>query len=101
MNISSIRPLIGVAGRVALLGAVVSSAAAQQGSIAGRVTHRATQQPVAGAEVVVLGTNLAGRTRQDGQYRIPGVAVGRHTLQGRVLGYAMPPQPAREAGSGT
>ena len=101
MNISSIRPLIGVAGRVALLGAVVSSAAAQQGSIAGRVTHRATQQPVAGAEVVVLGTNLAGRTRQDGQYRIPGVAVGRYTLQVRLIGYATLSQPVSVSGGET
>src|SRR6266576_3772180 len=93
MNIPSIRQLIGVAGGVALLGGVVSSGSAQQGAIAGRVTHRVTQQPVAGAEVLVLGTNVASRSRQDGQYRIPGVAAGRYTLQVRLIGYATVSQP--------
>src|SRR2546430_8309325 len=101
MNIPSVRQLIGVAGRVALLGGVVSSGAAQQGSIAGRVTHRLTQQPVAGAEVLVLGTNLASRTRQDGQYRIPSVAAGRYTLQVRLIGYATVSQPVSVAAGET
>src|SRR2546426_2773939 len=101
MNIPSIRQLIGVAGAVALLGGVVSSGAAQQGSIAGRVTHRVTQQPVAGAEVLVLGTNLASRARQDGQYRIPSVAPGRYTLQVRLIGYATVSQPVSVAAGET
>src|SRR5205807_2658694 len=49
MNIPFIRQLIGVVGGVALLGGGASWSAAQQGSLAGRVTHRVTQQPVAGA----------------------------------------------------
>src|SRR5207245_10148452 len=97
MNVPSIRQLIGVAAGVALLGGVVASGAAQQGSIAGRVAHRVTQQPVAGAEVLVLGTNLASRTRQDGQYRIASVAPGRYTLQVRLIGYATVPQPVSVA----
>ena len=101
MNIPSVRQLIGVAGRVALLGGVVSSGAAQQGSIAGRVTHRVTQQAVAGAEVLVLGTNLASRTRQDGQYRIASVAPGRYTLQVRLIGYATVSQPVSVAAGET
>src|SRR2546430_9620138 len=101
MNIPSVRQLIGVAARVALLGGVVSSGAAQQGSMAGRVTHRLTQQPVAGAEVLVLGTNLASRTRQDGQYRLPSVAAGRYTLQVRLIGYATVSQPVSVAAGET
>src|SRR3989440_8891882 len=101
MNIPSIRRLLGVAAGVALLGGVVASGAAQQGSIAGRVTHRVTQQPVAGAEVLVLGTNLASRTRQDGQYRIASVAPGRYTLQVRLIGYATVSQPVSVAAGET
>ena len=101
MNVPSIRQLIGVAAGVALLGGVVASGAAQQGSIAGRVTHRVTQQPVAGAEVLVLGTNLASRTRQDGQYRIASVAPGRYTLQVRLIGYATVSQPVSVAAGET
>src|SRR5436305_12572802 len=101
MNIPSIRQLIGVAGGVALLGGVVSSGAAQQGAIAGRVTHRATQQPVAGAEVVVLGTNLAGRARQDGRYRISNISAGQYTLQVRLIGYATASQQVSVTAGGT
>src|SRR5256886_12040325 len=101
MNIPFIRQLIGVVGGVALLGGGASWSAAQQGSLAGRVTHRVTQQPVAGAEVLVLGTNLGGRTRQDGQYRIAGVAAGRYTVQVRLIGYATVSQPVSVAAGET
>src|SRR2546430_10054745 len=101
MNIPSIRQLIGGAAGSGVLGGVGAWGAAQQGSFAGRVTHRVTQQPVAGAEVLVLGTNLASRTRQDGQYRIASVAPGRYTLQVRLIGYATVSQPVSVAAGET
>jgi TonB-dependent starch-binding outer membrane protein SusC len=83
------RQLVGVASAVALLvAAFAGGATAQQGSVAGRVTDRSTQQPIAGAEVLVLGTNLRGRTGQDGRYRVTNLPVGQHTLQVRLIGYA-------------
>jgi len=88
MNIPFIRQLVGAAGAVVLLVCAVSAGAAQQGAIAGRVTDRVTQQPVVGAEVLVLGTNLGGRAGQDGRYRISNISAGQYTLQVRLIGYA-------------
>src|SRR5437773_10109832 len=101
MNIPFIRQVVGAAAAVVLLVCTVPVATAQQGAIAGRVTDRVTQQPVIGAEVLVLGTNLGGRTRQDGQYRIAGVAAGRYTVQVRLIGYATVSQPVSVAAGET
>src|SRR6266487_2727573 len=88
MNIPFIRQLVGVAGAVVLFVCAVSAGAAQQGAIAGRVTDRVTQQPVIGAEVLVLGTNLGSRVGQDGRYRISNISAGQYALQVRLIGYA-------------
>jgi len=93
MNLPSIRQLIGVAGGVALLGGVVSSGAAQQGSIAGRVTDQASQQPVSGAQVVVEGSVLRGQTNQEGRYRIERLPLGEYRVQVRLIGYATAVRP--------
>ncbi|HEX4936882.1 MAG TPA: SusC/RagA family TonB-linked outer membrane protein [Gemmatimonadaceae bacterium] len=67
----------------ALLAPPMVGAQGQQGSITGRVTDAATGQPIAAAQVAVVGTNLGTQTNTDGQYTIRGVSPG--TIQVRLL----------------
>lgn len=74
---------------LALLGGVCAApAAAQQGSIAGRITDKVTQQPIQGAQVLILGTNLQAVTNQEGRYRIDRISAGAYQVQVRLIGYA-------------
>src|SRR5512144_1129725 len=74
---------------LALLGGVCAApAAAQQGSVAGRITDKVTQQPIQGAQVLILGTNLQAVTNQEGRYRIDRISAGAYQVQVRLIGYA-------------
>ena len=69
---------------LAFLGGICAApAAAQQGSIAGRITDKVTQQPIQGAQVLILGTNLQAVTSQDGRYRIDRISAGAYQVQVR------------------
>lgn len=73
----------------ALLAALVTgSGAAQQAAIAGRVTDSSTGQPVAGAQLSVLGSNLGTQTNSNGAYTIRGVAPGTPTVRVLIIGFA-------------
>ncbi|HEV8263415.1 MAG TPA: SusC/RagA family TonB-linked outer membrane protein [Gemmatimonadales bacterium] len=74
--------------------AMAAPAAAQTGQIVGTVSDSTTGQPIASAEVTVVGTVHRARTRDDGTYAIIGVAVGTRTVEVRHLGY----QPRRQTG---
>lgn len=65
-------------------------AAAQQptGTITGRVIDRASQQPVVGATVRVVGTTRGAQTSDSGTYRITGVPAGAVNVQALRIGYA-------------
>src|SRR5690349_8122300 len=56
------------------------------GTIRGRVTDAASQQPLAGA-TVSFGVHRA-LSQGDGRYIIPGVAAGTDTVRARLIGYA-------------
>ena len=58
------------------------------GTINGVVTDQATQLPVAGAQVVVVGTQRGSMTNDQGQYSIPGVPAGTYDVRARRVGYA-------------
>jgi len=88
MNVLRIRHLPGVAAAFLLAaGFVTRPVQAQQGAIAGHITDKSNQQPVAGAEVLVLGTSLQTRTGRDGQYTITKVPAGQYSVQVRLIGY--------------
>jgi TonB-linked SusC/RagA family outer membrane protein len=59
----------------------------QQASISGRVTDSPTGQPLANAQIGVLGTNLGAQTNGDGRYTIRGVPTGTVELRALRVGY--------------
>ncbi len=63
------------------------SVLAQTGRIEGTVRNASTGDPLPGARVTVIGTDLAATTNQNGYYAIPGVPVGSQEVRVSVLGY--------------
>jgi TonB-dependent starch-binding outer membrane protein SusC len=89
MNVHGIRQLPGVAAALLLVaGLCAGPVQAQQGTVAGQVTDKSNQQPVAGAEVLIGGTSLQTRTARDGHYSITKVPPGQYSVQARLIGYA-------------
>ena len=74
----------------ALAGVLVAfalPASAQDGKIAGRVTDRASGDPLPGVNVLVEGTQVGATTDVDGYYTILRVPAGPQTLVFSYLGY--------------
>lgn len=57
------------------------------GSISGSVVDSATGEAVVGVGVTLIGTTRGASTDANGDFRITGVTVGRHTIVARRLGY--------------
>ena len=74
----------------ALLPASVS--AQGSGTIAGRVLDQATQAPVIGAQVMVVGSQRGSMTDGEGRYTISGVPAGTHEVRARRVGYGLATQ---------
>jgi TonB-linked SusC/RagA family outer membrane protein len=88
MNTAHLRLSLAIA---VLLGAGLGRPAAltaQQGTIGGQVTDKATSQPVVGARVAVVGTALQTQTNAAGRYVLPNVKPGQATLRVSAIGYA-------------
>jgi hypothetical protein len=60
---------------------------AQQGIIRGRVTNRATNEPIPFATVVISGTSTGATTSDAGRFEIRELQPGLYTLEVRSLGY--------------
>jgi TonB-dependent receptor len=73
---------------VASLFLFVSVAQAQTGALGGRVTDAATNAPLAGALVTVVGTSIETSTDRSGEYALPVVPAGVHTVRVSYLGMA-------------
>lgn len=58
-----------------------------QGRIQGVVTNAVTGGPVAGAEIVVIGSEIVATTDDEGQYTIEGVPPGLVRLRAQIVGY--------------
>jgi outer membrane receptor protein involved in Fe transport len=63
-----------------------AQAGEQTGSIGGRVVDD-QGAPLAGAQVAIPGTTMGTQTRANGEYVLPRVPAGTHSLQARLLGY--------------
>jgi TonB-linked SusC/RagA family outer membrane protein len=66
---------------------VLSAQTPQQGTITGRVTDAPTGQPLANAQIGVIGTNLGAQTNGDGQYTIRSVPAGTFQVRALRVGY--------------
>ena len=81
------RTLRRIFAAAALTAPMVTAGAQANGTITGRVTDRSTQQPIADAQVLVVGTTRGARTSDAGQYRLPGVTPGQVRIRVIRLGY--------------
>ncbi|MBK6487404.1 MAG: SusC/RagA family TonB-linked outer membrane protein [Gemmatimonadetes bacterium] len=88
MTTQSVRRTLTLAVLLATLAPPLVFAQAQQGTITGRVTDAATNQPIAAAQVAVVGTNQGTQTNTDGQYTLRGVGPGQVEVRVLRLGYA-------------
>ena len=80
-------------GATLMLLAPVAVGAQQTGTISGRVLDRASQQPVVGATVRIVGTTRAAQTGDQGTYRLAGVPTGAVSVQALRIGYASSTRP--------
>ncbi|HJL59549.1 MAG TPA: TonB-dependent receptor plug domain-containing protein, partial [Candidatus Thalassarchaeaceae archaeon] len=84
MNTFSI-PRLGT--KLLLLIGMTTFLVAQQGSVSGRVTDADTGDPLVGANVLVVGTNLGAATDVNGEYSISRVPAGAQRLNANYIGY--------------
>ena len=87
----STRSLIRAVAFTAALGSLASGLAGaqeQQGTITGRVTDASNSEPIASAQVSVVGTAIGAATNSDGRYTIRGVRPGVVEVRVLRVGYA-------------
>jgi outer membrane receptor protein involved in Fe transport len=70
-----------------LLLAPAALAAQETGKIQGRVTDASTGAPIAGAQIVIVGTRLGNITNADGFYFVNNVPAGLQDIQAQYIGY--------------
>src|SRR3954471_9974218 len=84
-----------------VLAPMFASAQTPTGTITGRVVDRATQQPIVGATVRVVGTTRGAQTSDQGTYRITGVNAGAVNIQALRIGYASITRPLTVTAGGS
>src|SRR5215218_5572729 len=80
------RVQLAVCALVLLCGARSASGQAA-GVVRGKVTDAATARPIAGAQVVLVGSASGARTDASGEYAITAVAAGARAVQVTHVGY--------------
>jgi hypothetical protein len=73
---------------------------AQTGRITGKIVDTATGQPLAYANVVLVGTTLGGMTLTDGSFTIVGVPVGTYTVRAMMMGFKTEERPGVRVNAG-
>src|SRR5881397_1441019 len=105
---------LGTLSAAALVLALVASGQAQQkpeiprraappgasGKIVGKVTEKG-KEPIAFANVIVLGTKQGTMTDENGNYVLAGVPVGAATIQVQAIGYDKQSQTVQVNAGGT
>jgi TonB-dependent starch-binding outer membrane protein SusC len=67
--------------------------AAQVGTITGRVIGTAGNNPIAGAHVQIVGTNIGTQTNADGRFSMANIPAGQVQLRVNMLGYGSADRP--------
>ena len=75
--------------------------AQEGGTVTGMVIDADTQQPLAGAQVVVSGTNRGTLTNQAGRYLIPNVPAGTYEIRVVIIGFSQQTQDITVTAGGT
>lgn len=90
---------------VTALAGVVPRVGAQgggsSGTISGRVIDRTTQQPIQGAQVLLVGTQRGIVVGDDGRYRLGNVPAGAHEVRVVRIGYQAATQSVTVPAGGT
>ena len=73
----------------ALLTGIPAAGAQAQGTLEGLVRAQGTGQPLAGVQVSLIDVGLGGTTGPDGRYLVADVPAGTHTVEVRLIGYAV------------
>lgn len=60
------------------------------GIISGEVRDAITKQPLPGANIIIVGTNIGAASDVNGYYVIKNVAAGKYTLRSSMMGYEPP-----------
>ncbi len=90
-RVCKLRALNFIAGLFVCLGAMLAApVAAQQsvGRVIGTVVEEESGQPLIGATVMIVGTQLGARADLDGKFTIRNVPPGTYTLRVSAIGYA-------------
>ncbi|RMF58787.1 MAG: hypothetical protein D6746_09200, partial [Bacteroidetes bacterium] len=90
-------------GTLALLLVLITpmlALAQNTGKLAGRVTDGETGEPLPGASIVLVGTQLGTITDVDGNYVLLGVPVGTYDVQASFVGYQTVTQTGVEINAG-
>ncbi|MEO7997626.1 MAG: TonB-dependent receptor plug domain-containing protein, partial [Gemmatimonadaceae bacterium] len=89
-----------IVAALAAIAATSISAAAQTGTVTGRI-HGAGDAPVSEARVAIVGTTLVALSGADGKYTIRGVPAGAAEVRVFRVGFAEQKKPATVTGGGT
>jgi TonB-linked SusC/RagA family outer membrane protein len=85
--------LMAAAVVIAALGSPTARAVTAQGTITGRVTAAEGGRPLAGAHVLLVGTQAVATTAEDGSYTLKNLAAGTAQLQALHVGYESQKRP--------
>jgi len=89
MTVRPLQRVVRSAAAVFAIGALFASPVlAQEGAVTGTVTRASNGQPLDGAQVLVVGTNLGTIAGADGSFRISGVPTGDQDVRVQLVGYS-------------
>ncbi len=70
-----------------LLALTTTAFAGTTGKIAGYVRDKSNNEPLPGANVMIVGTNLGAATDKNGYFYIINIPPGQYKVQARMIGY--------------
>lgn len=97
---SSIARIAGLTA-VAIAGLVSPLIAQATGAIEGTVHIAGSEQPLADAMVMIVGTSRGARTDVAGKFRVPGLAPGSYQVRAQRIGYTSAAQTVSVTAGGT